>query len=74
MLTIMLDEQTKVIFERIDRTDATLAPIAAIYDSTQGFSSVIKFLFKSIIIPTSIIIGVILTTKELIFGQHFTIK
>lgn len=65
----MLDEQTKVLVARMDKTDATLAPIAAIYDSTKGFSSVMRFLFKNLIVPVSIVVGFVLTIKEL-FLNH----
>lgn len=65
MLTEALETQTKAIFARIDKTDATLAPIAAIYDSTKGFTSVARWMFKSLIIPLSVIIGVVLTFKKI---------
>lgn len=70
VLQDMLDSQTEKIFLRIGDIENTLAPIAAIYDSTKGFNSVIKFIFKSIIIPLSIIIGIIISLKGILFGGH----
>lgn len=65
----MLDKQTEKIFTRMDITDATLKPIAEIYDQAQGFNKVLRFIFKSIIVPLSVIIGILLTIRE-IFSTH----
>lgn len=67
----MLNEQTRAIFGRLDRVETTLAPIAAIYNSTLGFSSIMRFIFKAIVIPLSVLIGIILTIKQLVIGHIF---
>jgi len=60
----MLDDQTRLILARIDKTDATLKPIAEIYESIRGTGSVLKFILNTIIIPLSIIIGIYFTIKK----------
>lgn len=78
MLTDMLSTQTseikKYVDERISQTDATIAPIVKIYKSTEGFSSVLKFVFNSLIIPLSVFFGIVLAAKKLFFGVHGSIK
>lgn len=71
----LLDEQSKeikrYIDERVGNVETTLAPIAAIYNSTQGFNSVLKFIFKSMVIPLSVVIGIVLSIKKLLLGHPF---
>lgn len=64
-IQLMFDEQTKLFFKEINEVKATLAPIAEIYNKTQGFNSVMKFLFKNLIIPLSIIVGIIISVREI---------
>lgn len=68
MFKSMLEDQTRVIFKRIDVTDATLKPIADIYKSTQGFTNVMKWVFKSLVVPLSVLVGIILTVKHLFYS------
>lgn len=66
----MLDAQTELIFTEINKVKATLAPIAAIYDKTIGFNSVIRFIFRSLIVPLSIIIGILISIREIFINAH----
>lgn len=62
----MFADQTAMIMAEINKTNLTLAPIAAIYESAAGFTKVTKYIFRATIIPVSVIIGIILSIKELI--------
>lgn len=59
----MLDAQTALVFKEIQEVKTTLAPIAAIYTQAQGFGKGMKFIFKSLVIPLSIVIGLFLSIK-----------
>lgn len=62
----MLDDQTLVFQTEINKVKTRLEPIAKVYDSAQGFSSGMKFIFKALVIPASIIVGIIISLKEII--------
>lgn len=65
----MLDKQTEALNKRMLGIENTLKPIAEIYDQAQGFNSVLGFIFKKIIVPLSILIGILLSLRE-VFGYH----
>lgn len=65
----MLDTQTASLNKRFESIENTLRPIAEVYSSAQGFSSIFRFIFKSIIVPLSVVIGIFLAAREL-FGIH----
>lgn len=70
----MLDAQTFVFQTQMDEVKATLAPIAKVYASAQGFGSVVTFIFKSLIVPASILIGIIISLKEVFTATMNTPK
>lgn len=78
MIEEMLNKQTEDIKKYVDlkvgEVNKTLDPIADIYDSTRGFSKVVRFFFKEIFIPLSIIVGLILSIKKIFFGYHTPIN
>lgn len=73
MLSLMLEEQTTNITNYVDtrvgQTDARLAPIVEIYESTKALGSVFRWFFKALIVPLSVVIGIFLAIKQLFVGH-----
>lgn len=66
MLDVMFEKQTVFLTAKIKVVEDRLEPIAIIYDQTMGFNSVVKYIWKSIIIPLSIIAAMIISIKEIL--------
>lgn len=70
VIQVMLDKQTEIFNARMDASDKKIEPVIRIYQATTGFTSVLNALFKSVVIPLSVLIGIFLTVKEFFGGVH----
>lgn len=66
MFEEMLNVQTAALSKEIQEVKKTLDPIAAIYLEAKGFGAIMKFIFKAIIVPLSVFVGIVLSLREVI--------
>ena len=67
-LTKLMEDQHKTVMEEISSLKLQIAPISKVYNSLQGFGGVLKWIFKTLIIPASIIVGIMESTKNIKIG------
>lgn len=63
-----LDDQHVVIFQKIGNLELQIAPITKVYNSVNGFGNVASWMFKIVVIPFSIVIGIWYEIKRGIHG------
>ncbi len=62
---VKFTERLNALEKKIDEQFITIKPIADTYDKFQGFGSVVRWTFTFVVIPISVLMGIILSYRNL---------